>query len=558
MGDVALRRFQIALEGPYTAGSGPLSSLQQSIYNATGANVGTNGAIGSAGSPPYPATRRLSIEKGVGADYDFLWEEPLEARGTYSGRYQTILHQVMAKGKLPAYVYADDLSWLGKMLFSGTPNVFCLPNTPITLLASGAIPTTAGSVTISGITQPANPQIIGITMTYPAAVATPQTLTITGTVNGVSGVTEALNFFAGSETTFYNVTGATVGGVTAQNWTTTPGTQVTAQLWTKNYFSNISGITSSAATTAGSTVAILGINAFMWQFPLDMGTSTLYSATAEYFDGTAAWQLPGSVAEKFTLTAGIGKSLKSDISFSSKNKIQLQAYATSSGTSGVGVTPGSISGSATQGAQAALGSIADNVLPAIPTYVTRVYTANIGADPTNAASTTQIGARITDYKFDLDNKIKLGKAADGTPNPTFVGRDYYGEALNASFTMLFNSGNIGSVDPTEVQQFLNYQSRVVRVAFPGAALPCVPSGSSYLSATNNWPYALTSTGAAAGFGGTYGVIIDIAGKYTKLAEKDVDGRMAVDLELHAETDLTSMGAPAVVTLVNRVAPGNCF
>lgn len=669
MADVALRRFQIALEGPFTAGAGPLNAVQQSIYNAT-TNVGSNGAIGTSGAPPYPATRRLSIEKGVGADWEYVWEAPVEARGTYAGRYQTILHQIMAKGKIPAFVYADDLTWLGKMVFSGSPTVSCLPNAPLSLLTAGAIPTTAGTVsgsvslaapaapvptnigttgtvlagtyqvqvtyvtstgeslpsasgstttsgttsvitvpsptTVAGaigwyayvtqaggstftrqqtagsptalgsnltisnpptssglnppvantsqMTQPTVAALLALTMTYGTTSATAQTFTVTGTVNGIANFTETVNFAVGSQTVFYNPTNASVGGVTTSSWTGTPGSQVTALLFTKNYFSAVTSIVSTAAAPASSTLAVSAVYGFQWVYPLDMSTSTLYSATAEYFDGTSTWQLPGLVAEKFTLTAGIGKTLKSDVSFSAKNKVALQAYVASpNGTSGVGITAGSISTTATQGTQQTLGLLSDNILPAIPTYLTRVYTANLGIDPTVYANVTQINARLTDYKYDLDNKLKLGKAADGTPNPNFVGRDFYGEALSAEMTMLFNNGAVGALDPGELTQFQNQQSRTVRVAFPGVALPC-----GALAATNNWPYALTSNGTASGNGGYYGVVFDIAGKYEKVVEKDVDGRMALSFSVKAETDITAMNAPSVVTLVNRIAPQFAF
>lgn len=553
MADVALRRFQLALEGPFTTGSGPLNTVQQSIYNAS-ANVGTNGAIGSSGAPPYAATRRLSIEKGVGADWEYVWEAPVEARGTYAGRYQTILHQIMAKGKIPAFVYADDLTWLGKMVFSGTPTVTCLPNAPVAVLSAAAIPAAAGAVSTTGITQPTTASILALTMTYGTTSATAQSFTITGTVNGVAGVTETVSFPAGSQTVFYNPTNAAVGGVPTNSWTSTPASQVTALLFTKNYFSNVSAIASTATAPASSTLTVQAVYGFQWTFPLDMSTSTLYSATGEYYDGTASWQLPGLVAEKFTLTAGIGKTLKSDVSFAAKNKVALQAYAANAtGTSGVGVTPGSISASATQGTQQCLGALSDNILPAIPTYLTRIYAANLGVDPTVYANVAQISARLTEYKFDLDNKLKLGKAADGTPNPNFVGRDFYGEALVAEMTLLFNNGAVGSLDPGELTQFQNQQSRVLRCAFPGVALPC-----GALAATNNWPYALTGNGTATGVGGYYGVIIDIAGKYEKVTEKDVDGRMALNFSIKAESDITAMNAPAVITLVNRIAPQSAF
>lgn len=561
MADIALRRYQIALEGPYTSGVGPLAATQLSTYNGLAA--------------PVAATRRLSIEKGVGLDHDFVWESPVEARGTYSGRYQTILHQVLAKGKLPAFLYADDLAWLGKMLFSGTPTVLALPSaaSPGTnVLSAGAIPTSAGAVT-GTITNPntissSAGALLSLQMIYGTTSATAQSFTIVGTSVSGAALTETVSFPAGSQSVWYNASTGTVGGVTNGTWAAVTNTNVQAVMYTQNYFATVTSITSTATAPASSTLNVGAVFGFQWNFLLDMAVSTLYSATGEYYDGTVAWQVPGMVAEKFTLTAGIGKTLKSDTSFSAKNKTQLAGYSSATGTNFFGATKGSLgltantptynpygtsygtAGSIPVGTIYALGALLDNVLAATPTYAARVFAVNIGSDP---GTGTNINARLTDYKFDLDNKVKLGKAADGTANPNYVGRDFYGEALSATLSLLFNESPTGSVAGQtgfEVTQFFNQQSRTVRVAFPGVALPC-----GTLSTASSWPTALQDANSK---GGYYGIWFDLAGKYTKIAEKDVDGRMALDFELKSEADLTFLQAPAQVVLINRVNPQMAF
>lgn len=493
MADSVLKLFQLGLEGPYTSGSA-------SVYN---------------GGSAVAATRRLAILEAMGADWDFTFEAPAEARGTYAGSYQHILHQQMAKGKVPALVYCDDLLFYLRMLVSGSPTVVTLPNSPTVLLAATAIASTMPSLT----TQPnaaadgALSKILAITLANPSPQTTAVNVTVAGT-NSNGAVSEVLNFSAGTTTV------SKVGGGTGAT---------TVTLYTKNYFSTVTSITTSAQP-ASDTIAVAGVNAFLWTFTADMATSTLWSATGEYFDGTGCWTLPGLVLQKGSLTAEIGKSLKLDGEFSARKKDYLAP------------TAASINPSAPVGTHDALTNLADNPLPAIPTYITRFYADNIGVAP----GTTQISARLTSWKADFDSKAELGKAADGTPFPNFVSRGYYGEALKVAFTLLFNNGQQGSVDPAEVVNFLGNQARTIRVAFPGAYLPC-----GVLSAIGNWPAALGDSNAK---GGSYGFMVDTAGRYTKAAEKKVLNRTAYEFEQGSEVDLVSMNAPTVYTVVSRLNP----
>ncbi|MGZ6281716.1 MAG: hypothetical protein ACXWQ5_00215 [Ktedonobacterales bacterium] len=501
MGDVALKLAQIGLEGPYTAGAA-------SVYN---------------GGTPVPATRRLAIEKGMGADFKYIWEAPQEARGTYAGAYQHILQAITASGKIPSIVYCDDLYYYGKMAINGAPTFVTLPNTPISLMAA-----TTQAATMSLTTQPnsaadvptpggAFGKLLGVTLSNAANTATSVTIGITGTDIYGKSITESLVFSTGTSTPSATMT------------TVTP---FSSTLYTQNYFKTVtaSGITCTPPTVSGNQVAVTGINAFYYTFAADMASSTLYSATMEYWDGSAAWQLPGVVLEKLGLQMQLGKSLKLDTSFLAQKKAQLSAYA-----SVVGGTPGSINPVAPAGAHDTLGNLKDNFAAAASAYKTQVWADPIG----NTPGTTAINARLTEFKIDVEVGAKLGKAADGTPYPNFVGRDYY--KVSGEMTMLFNSYSGATTDPAELLQFFNAASRTVRVAMPGTTLPC-----GAVTGTSNWP---TSIGA-----GNYGVLIDLAGKYEEAMEKDVDGRMALSFKVGSEVDLINLGAQTVWYLISRVNP----
>lgn len=496
MGDTAPKRLQLALEGGFTSGAG-------SVYQ---------------GGAPIVATRRLATEENIGADWEPVWSRPVEARGSYSGAYQSLLELMGVKGKLAAAVYADDMAWYGRMLYSGAPIVTTLPATPIALLAATAI-----AATMSLTTQPtaagsdgAAARMLSVTLSNSVAQATAVSVTITGTSVTGAALSETLSFTAGTTTPSKVGGGAGASSVT---------------LYTKNYFKtvNASGIACSSQPS-GDLVAIGGINAFLWQFTPDMATSTLYSATLEYDDGTAAWQLPGTVLGKGTLDWQAGKSFKFDGTLESMKKSALAGSA------------GSINPSALAGDRNALQSLLDNNAPAISSALGNFYADPVGAAP----GTTNVPARIIDLKFDVDNNVKVGKAGDGTIYPNYVGRAYYGDKIATSFTLLFNSYGAGSTDPAELAQFLAFASRTIRLAVPcQVALPC-----GVLTSTSGWPQALQ----VGGVGGYYGLMVDTAGKYKIATEKVVDGRMAFTFDQQNEVDLAQMGVGYQVWAVSRVNP----
>lgn len=505
MGDVALKLAQIALEGPYTGGTSPLGN--SSVYN---------------GGSPQQATRRIAIEKSAGAEFKYVFEAPQEARGTYAGNYQHVLEAVMAAGKLPSLIYCDDLVWYARMTFSGTPTVVTLPTTPTVLLAATAI---AGTMNLT--TQPnaasdgAAAKILAITLANSAAQNSAVTVTINGTdVNG-NTITpaETVVFSAGTTTT-----SAVGGGAGA--------TSVT--LYSVNYYKTVSSIGTSAQPTS-DTVAVGGVNAFMWTFKPDMGTSTLYSATMEYFDGSASWQVPGCVAEKMDFTMQIGKSMKSDISFAAQQKVQMPL-------SGSPITPASAAG--TYGAMTKLN---DNIIAAMTAFKTKLYSGAIGTDPSQA---TAINGRLTELKYSMETGAKLGKAADGTPFASFVGREFY--KFSSEMTMLFNSSSGATFDPVDVGNFLypTVASRTFRAVMPGPNLPC--GAITQTGGNSGWPNQLT--GGATSAAGMYGLILDMAGKVDNLSEKDVDGRMALSFKLMSEVDLTFLQAQAQMIVISRVNP----
>ena len=288
---------------------------------------------------------------------------------------------------------------------------------------------------------------------------------------------------------------------------------------------------SSPTNLPGDNLTINAVNAFQWKFLPDMGTSTVYSATAEYFDGSASWQLPGMVMSKADIQATIGKSLAFSGSFDAQKKVQLVAGA------------GSINPGASAGDQNALTNLADSFIQAIPTYQTLFLAGDMGSDPDTGL--TQVSARLSDFKFSLDNATSLSKTADGTPYPTFVSRDYYGDKISASATLMFNSYSGATADPLEVAKFLSYTSRTVRVAFPGPALPC-----GILSVSGSWPSNLQQSGK----GGGYGFMITTAGKWTQATEAAIDTRAAFQFNLAPEVDLVKMGVPYQATVISRVNP----
>ncbi len=495
VGDLALKLFQLGLEGQF--GSGGAGS----VY---------------AGGSPVAATRRMTVDTGVSADLDLTFEGPAEARGDFAGVHQHIFHQRMAKGKAPALVYADDLYYYLRMAVSGNPAWTTLPNAPQTLLAATAIAATLPALT----TQPnatadgALSKLIQVTLANASVNTTAVNVTLNGTSIYGTPQSEVIKFTAGTTTP-----SASGGGTGALSCT----------LWSQLYYASITSVTTSAQP-AGDTVAIAGINAFRYAYTSDMGSNTLWSATGEYFDGAIAWQLPGLIMGKADLDAEVGKSFKWSADFMAKDKAQLVASSAS-------VNP-----AAQTGTQQALANLTDPGLSAMPTQLARFYADPLGTAP----GTTFIDSRLSTFKWSYDAKLQLGKTANGTPFPNLVSRDYYGEGLNVSIGLLVNSGVPGSEDPYELNAYLNQKQRICRMAFPGVQLPCGP-----LNTVGNWDAALVDQN---GKGGLYGLMVDVAGLYTKSAEKPILKRTGMEFTLASEVDRVQLLAPMVFTIVSRINP----
>lgn len=514
MGDTALKLAQIGLEGPYTAGT--------SVTNIFGGTSVYNGGS------PVPATRRIAIEKGMGADFKFTWDAPQEARGTYAGSYQHVLEMIEANGKIPSLIYCDDLVWYGRMALAGNPTVTTLPAAPFTAPNLLLTATTTAATMPALTTQPnavsdgAAAKILALQLSATTAITTSTNVTVTGT--DIYGKTISETFY------FTN-------GVSTNSYTMSTVTPFSSTMYTVNYFKTVTQITTTVQT-AGQQLAVGSLNAFLWTFLPDMSVSSLYSATMEFWDGSAAWQIPGCVLEKMGFQMQIGKSMKLDATFLAQKKVQLAASAATTPAGAAAnpfATAGSINPAAQTGAHDALQNLKDSIANAMSAYKTSIYADPIGTAP----GTTQVAARLVEYKMDVEVGAKLGKAADGTPYPSFVGREFY--KVGGEFTMLFNSYQAATSDPAEVVQFLNGASRIVRAVMPGPALPC-----GTVTSTPGWPTGLSA--------GSYGLIIDVAGKYEELTEKDVDGRAAFSFKFASEVDLVQLGAQMQMIVASRINP----
>jgi len=151
--------------------------------------------------------------------------------------------------------YADISLWWPYMCMGAPTNIASIPATPTSLMAATAI-TSSMNLT----TQPSAPgQKLILTIT---AFTTAGTLTITGTVNGVAGVTENVSITAAG--TYYSA----------------------------NVYSNVSSITN---VTTAATLAVGG--AFGWQLTFLSGAA-LYTAAIEWFDGVGSWTHPFSMAHE--------------------------------------------------------------------------------------------------------------------------------------------------------------------------------------------------------------------------------------------------------------------
>ena len=493
MPDIAPKRFQWAPEGGFTSGAG-------SVYN---------------GGSAVPATRRLAVENTLSMDWDDTNETAAEARGTYAAQYTHAYHQTIVKGKMPALMYVDDFRYVLRAVASGAPTVTTLPATPTALLAATAI---AASMSVT--TQPnatadaALSKMLAVTLANASATPTAVTVTVNGTGLTGGALSEVLNFSAGTTTS------SKVGGGSGA---------LSVTLYTVNAFATITTMTTSAQP-ASDTVAVGGVNGFLEVYTADMGVSTLLSNTAEYFDGAAAWQVLGLILDKVKATAQIGKSFKVESDILAQQRIPLAAVT------------GSINPSALAGTHDTMQNLADMGIPALATNITRFYVDPQGA----AAGTTLVSARLTEYTLAIDNQVKLVKTGDPVNYPKRASRGAYGPHLGNDFTLLFQSYSGSTSDPAELGQFLNKASRTVRCAFGGPYLPC-----GQLSSASGWPPALLDQQGKAG---TYGVMFDTSGRYTKTAEKVVEGLIAHTYTLSNEVDLVALGTSYIVTIVTRVNP----
>jgi hypothetical protein len=153
-------------------------------------------------------------------------------------------------------VYADLSLWWCYMMMGAPTSIVTYPASPTSLFTSTAI--TNSTTTLTPLTQPTAPGMKLIVTT--SAFTTAGTLTVLGTVNGVSGVSEIIS-----------ITG-------------------TGTVYSSNVYSAITSITNA---TTSATLGITGV----YGWGLTFGSSAqLYSAAIEWFDGTGSWTHPFSFA----------------------------------------------------------------------------------------------------------------------------------------------------------------------------------------------------------------------------------------------------------------------
>jgi hypothetical protein len=149
--------------------------------------------------------------------------------------------------------YGDLSLWWCYMAMGAPSATATYPASPASLFTATPI---SSSMTLT--TQPTTPGMKLILTITSFTVA--GTLTVTGTVNGIAGVTEQISIPAAG--TYYS----------------------------SNAYSAVSGITN---VTTAATLAVTGV--FGWQYTFGSGAS-LYSAAIEWFDGTGSWTHPFSFA----------------------------------------------------------------------------------------------------------------------------------------------------------------------------------------------------------------------------------------------------------------------
>lgn len=174
--------------------------------------------------------------------------------------------------------YADISLWWPYLMMGAPTNTVTIPASPLSVVASAPITGSTTTLTIAG--QPTAPgmKLIFVSSSF----TTPGTLTILGTVNGVTGVSEVVS-----------ITGA--------------GT-----FYSSNVYSAITSITNAATVT---TIVVTGV--FGWQLTFLSG-GNLYTAAIEWYDGVGSWTHPFSFADEGDFDAKV----QTEITLSMKGKAQ--------------------------------------------------------------------------------------------------------------------------------------------------------------------------------------------------------------------------------------------
>jgi hypothetical protein len=237
--------------------------VSMNTYASINANGITATGLGSPIAEIWGITGDLSgyaLPAVLDADKKIGQKSPNENRGIAYAHTRILQTVVSAEvSKLEQDFYPSQI-WPLAMGVSSDPALSTIPATPASLLAATLI-TSLSNVT----TQPSAPgQILQLVVTGASAKGT---ITVTGTINGVSGQQEVVSM-SGNGT--YN---------------------------TLNVFSAVSALSGTGLT--GGSLAVGGYFVETMDFKLD--GSALYSAVMEWFTGTDSRVYPLTIASEITL-----------------------------------------------------------------------------------------------------------------------------------------------------------------------------------------------------------------------------------------------------------------
>jgi len=172
-------------------------------------------------------------------------------------RDKKILHLINETtiDELKQDIYGDLSLWWCYMMMGAPTTTASIPASPLSIVASAAI--TGGTTTLTIAGQPTAPGMRLIVTT--TAFTTAGTLTVLGTVNGITGVSEVINITA------------------------------TGTVYSSNVYSAITSITN--ATTA-ATLSVTG--AYGWSLTF-LSSANKYTAALEWYDGVGSWTHPFSL-----------------------------------------------------------------------------------------------------------------------------------------------------------------------------------------------------------------------------------------------------------------------